>query len=469
MSGFFGVVSKDDCVKDLFYGTDYHSHLGTKRGGISVLNRNGFVRIIHDITVAQFKSKFVNEINKVQGNSGIGIISDYEDQPLIIGSHHGNYSIATVGAIKNISNLSKELFKKRATHFSEMSGNEINPTELIATLINQERTFLEGIINAQSSIEGSCSILILTDKGLFAARDKYGRTPIIVGKRNNSYAVTFESAAFFNLGYEKCYELGPGEILFITSDGIEVLKKSNNKLNICAFLWIYYGYPASTYEGINVEEARYRSGSLLAINDNVKPDFVAGIPDSGSSHAIGYSNQALIPYKRPFVKYTPSWSRSFMPQNQEDRDLVAKMKLIPIKELVNNSKIVFCDDSIVRGTQLKDTFQRLYFYGAKEIHLRIACPPLLYSCKFLNFSRSKSEFDLISRKAILEIEDKNKIDDIKEYCDDKSEKYCKMVEYVKKKMGLTSLKYQRLEDMIKAIGLPREQICTYCWNGEEIK
>lgn len=465
MGGFFGVASKHDCIKYLFYGTDYHSHLGTKRGGLSVFNEGGFVRFTHDITNDQFKSQFIEDIDKLKGRNGIGVISDYEDQPLIIGSHLGAYSIITVGVVKNLEVLARKAFEKRTTHFTEMSGNEINPSELVATLINQGKTFEEGIKIAQELIEGSCSILILTENGIYAARDLYGRTPVIIGKNSESIAVTMETAAFPNLEYETFYELGPGECVFITAEGVENRILPRNKLQICAFLWVYYGYPASTYEGKNVEEMRYKSGSFLAKNDNVKIDFVAGIPDSGIAHAIGYSNESLVPYKRPFVKYTPSWTRSFMPQNQEIRDLIARMKLIPIKELTANSKILFCDDSIVRGTQLKDTFKRIYDYGAKEIHMRIACPPLLYSCKFLNFSRSRSEFDLAGRKAIKELEGEKEFN-IKDYADPSSKKFCSMVDCIQKKLGLTTLKYQKLEDMIKAIGLPKEKICTYCWTGE---
>ncbi len=466
MGGFFGVASKKDCIKYLFYGTDYHSHLGTKRGGLSVFNKNdGFLRFIHDITNSQFKSKFVDDINKLHGKNGIGVISDYEDQPLIVGSHLGVYSIATVGVIKNLSELALKAFEIKTTHFSEMSGNEINPTELVATLINQGKTFEEGIKNAQELIEGSCSILILNENGIYAARDLYGRTPVIIGKNKESIAITMETAAFPNLDYETFYELGPGECVFVNAEGIENRILQRNKLQICAFLWVYYGYPSSTYENKNVEEMRYKSGEFLAKNDNVKIDFVAGIPDSGIAHAIGYSHEAMVPYKRPFVKYTPSWTRSFMPQNQEIRDVIARMKLIPIKELTKNSKILFCDDSIVRGTQLKDTFKRLYNYGAKEIHMRIACPPLLYSCKYLNFSRSRSELDLAARKAIKELEG-NKINNIKEYCNPDSKKHCAMVKLIQKKLGLTTLKYQTLENMIKAIGLAKEKICTFCWTGE---
>jgi amidophosphoribosyltransferase len=468
MGGFFGVVSRGDCVADLFYGTDYHSHLGTKRGGLAVVNSNGFTRHIHDISNAQFRSKFDVDVRAMSGSKGIGVISDYEDQPLLIGSHMGTYAIVTVGVVKNLDELARKAFEKRTTHFSEMSGTEINPTELVATLINQGATFEEGIQNAQQSIEGSCSIVLLTTKGIYAARDRLGRTPVIIGKGSNGYAVTFESCALPNLGYELVNDLGPGEIVFLTEEGVEQKVAPGSAMQMCSFLWIYYGYPASDYEGINVEDSRYRCGAALARNDAVKIDYVAGIPDSGTAHAIGYANQAAVPFKRPFVKYTPTWPRSFMPQTQSIRDLVAKMKLIPIKSLTAGARLLFCEDSIVRGTQLRDTLKRLYDYGAIEIHMRPACPPLLFGCKFLNFSRSKSELDLAARKAIKELEgDKNPALD--DYANPKSQRYCAMVEKIRRTMGLTTLKYQKLDDMISAIGLPKEKLCTYCWNGCELK
>ena len=468
MGGFFGVVSRDDCVMDLFYGADYHSHLGTKRGGLAVSNKNGFTRFIHDISNAQFRSKFDDDIRKMNGTKGIGVISDYEDQPLLIGSHLGIYSIVTVGVVKNINELAQMAFGKKTTHFSEMSGTEINPTELISTLINQASTFEEGIQNAQQSIEGSCSLLLLTSKGIYAARDRLGRTPVIIGKGSRGYAVTLETCALPNLGYEIVKNLGPGEVVFLTEEGFENKIPPSDTMQICSFLWVYYGYPASDYEGINVEEARYRCGAALAKRDAVAIDYVAGIPDSGTAHAIGYANQAVVPFKRPFVKYTPTWPRSFMPQMQSMRDLVAKMKLIPIPSLTCGARLLFCEDSIVRGTQLSDTLKRLYEYGALEIHMRPACPPLLFACKFLNFSRSKSELDLAARKAIKELEGGND-PALDEYTNPESAKYQAMVEKIRKKMGLTTLRYQRLDDMVSAIGLPKERLCTYCWNGCERK
>jgi amidophosphoribosyltransferase len=467
MGGFFGVASKKDCVPTLFYGTDYHSHLGTKRGGLTTLSDGSFIRFIHDITNSPFRSKFEVDIARMSGNMGIGIISDYEDQPLIIGSHLGRYSIVTVGVIKNAEEIAKKAFKKSGVHFSEMTGNEINPTELVATLIDQEDSFEAGIKNAQEQIEGSCSILLLTKEGLYASRDRLGRTPVIIGKGDDGYAVTMETCALPNLGFNVEKELGPGETVLITAEGIEQKTAPGEKMQMCTFLWIYYGYPASSYEGINVEASRYKCGAALAENDNVEVDIVAGIPDSGTAHAIGYAAKANVRYSRPFVKYTPTWPRSFMPQQQNIRDLVAKMKLIPIKELTQGKRILFCDDSIVRGTQLRDTLGRVYDYGAKEIHMRPACPTLIYGCKFLNFSRSRSEMDLAGRKAIQELEGDN-VTNIQEYADPDSDKCHAMVKKIGDKMGVTSLKYQRLDDMLRAIGMPKEKMCTYCWSGKSL-
>ncbi len=465
MGGFFGVAAKGDCMTDLFYGTDYHSHLGTMRGGLVVHDGKIFTRFIHDISNSQFRSKFEHDIIKMQGNRGIGVISDNEDQPLIIGSHLGDYALVTVGAIRNIDAIKREAFKKRTTHFSEMSHGEVNPTELIATLINQEASFEEGIRRAQKSIEGSCSMLLLTKKGIYAARDWHGRTPVVIGKKDASHAVTMETCAFPNLDYEHVRDLGPGEIVLMTEDGIEQKAGADGTLRICSFLWIYYGYPASTYEGINVEESRYKCGAALADRDNVTADLVAGIPDSGTGHAIGYANRAKIPYERPFVKYTPTWPRSFMPQNQAVRDLVARMKLIPIREMIRGRRLLFCEDSIVRGTQLKDTIRRLFEYGAEEVHMRPACPPLLHGCRFLNFSRSKSELDLAGRRAVktLEGDESRNLD---KYADPSSKCHAAMVEFVREELGLTTLSYQRLDDLTKAIGLPKCNLCTYCWDGE---
>ncbi|MFC1503923.1 amidophosphoribosyltransferase [Spirochaetota bacterium] len=466
MGGFFGIASKEDCVHELFYSTDYHSHLGTMRGGLAVHNKNGFMRFIHDITTTQFRSKFETDIMKMNGNMGIGVISDYDDQPLIIGSHLGVYAIVTIGKINNADELAKKAFIKKTTHFSEMGSGDYNPTELVATLINQEDTFEDGIEKAQEMIDGSCSMLLLTKKGIYAARDKYGRTPIIVGAKKGSYAVTFETCVFPNFGYSIEKYLGPGEVIFLTENGIEQKKKPKDKMQICSFLWVYYGYPASHYEGINVESVRNRCGEMLAAKDSVEVDLAAGIPDSGVGHALGYAYTKGIPYKRPFVKYTPTWPRSFMPQDQDIRNLVAKMKLIPIPELIVDKRLLFCEDSIVRGTQLKDTIKRLFDYGAKEVHMRPACPPLIYGCKFINFSRSRSKLDLAGVRAIKDIEKKEDTN-IEEYSNPKTEKHCKMVDIICKMLGLSSLKYQELDDLIKAIGLPKEKLCTYCWDGAE--
>ena len=464
MSGFFGVTSITDCVDDLFYGTDYHSHLGTRRGGMAVSGRDGLVRFIHNIENTQFRSKFELDKQMLKGNSGIGVISDCEDQPLIIGSHLGNYAIATVSKINNLDGLTAEAFKKSTTHFSEMSGNTVNPTELVATLINQGKSFEQGIRNAQERIDGSCSILILTPKGIFAARDRFGRTPLILGSKDGSRCATFETCALPNLEFRPEYELGPAEIVFFTAEGYESRMPALDTLRICTFLWIYYGYPASTYEGRNVEEVRYRCGQALARNDTVRVDAVSGIPDSGSAHALGYSNATGIPYTRPFVKYTPTWPRSFMPQDQSVRNLVARMKLIPVRELIEGKKLLFCEDSIVRGTQLRETIQRLFEYSAKEVHMRPACPPLVYGCRFLNFSQSRSELDLAGRQAVLEIGGPEASPDA--FVDSKSAYHREMVEWIRKRLGLTTLKYQTISDMVQAVGLPKTKLCTYCWDAE---
>jgi len=466
MGGFFGVASdsNEKCISHLFYGADYHCHLGIRRGGLVAVSGRRFSRVIHDISNTQFRSKFDADLGKLRGKSGIGVISDYEDQPLIISSHLGTYAIVAVGAITNAKELAARAFRKRSTHFSEMSGNELNPTELTAMLINQEESFEVGIRAAQEQIEGSMSMLILTPKGIYAVRDRRGRTPVIIGKGDSGYAVTMETCAFYNLGYEVERELGPGEAVFITRDGVERRIPPRGNMQICSFLWIYYGYPASDYEGVNVEHSRYRSGAALAVRDDVEVDFAAGIPDSGVAHALGYSQKKRIPYSRPFVKYTPTWARSFLPSNQTTRELVAKMKLIPIKRLTQGKRILFCDDSIVRGTQLKDTLQRIYSYGAKEIHMRLACPPLFFGCNFLNFSRSKSELDLATRRAIWDIEGKKDFA-LEEYIDEKSDRHAALIEYIRSKMGLTTLAFQRLGDMKDAIGIPGENLCTYCWTG----
>jgi len=465
MGGLFGVFSDTDCVEDVFYGTDYHSHLGTKRGGMAVKNSGGFQRFIKDITTSQFRSKFDKDLKKMHGNKGIGIISDYEDQPLIINSHLGIFAIATVGKINNIDELAKEALNN-GTHFSEMHNSEINPTELVATIISQGSTFKEGIQKVQKMIDGSCTLLLLTENGLYAARDFLGRTPLVIGKKPGSIAIAMETCSFPNLGYEIVKYMGPGEVVFIGQQGIEELVAPGDQMQICSFLWVYYGYPASNYEGINVEDVRYRCGALLRKEDDLDIDLVAGIPDSGTAHGLGYANESKIPYARPFVKYTPTWPRSFMPQDQAIRDKVAEMKLIPIKELITNKRLLFCEDSIVRGTQLRKQIKRLFKSGAKEVHMRPACPPLVYGCKFLNFSRSRSELDLAGRWAIKDLIGRD-LEDPKEYINPESDNYKAMVNVIREKLYLTTLKYQKLENLVKAIGLPKEKLCTYCFDGVE--
>jgi amidophosphoribosyltransferase len=464
MSGFFGSVGKGNCVNDVFYGTDYHSHLGTKRAGLAYYNaRNGFQRAIHSIENDYFRSKFSEDIKTFGANMGIGVISDTEAQPIIVNSHLGKFAISTVSRIKNIDGLEQRQLNKRQ-HFAETSQGGPNPSELVAMMICEADDLVSGIENAFNQIKGSCSLLLLTEKGIVAARDKLGRTPIALGKKKSAWAVATESCAFFNLGFETVRDLGPGEIVLLTPDGIEVLRQPNDQMQICAFLWVYYGYPPSFYEGINVEACRYRCGAALAKRNGVNADFVSGIPDSGIAHAVGYSNESRIPYMRPYAKYTPTWPRSFMPQNQEMRDLVAKMKLIPNHSLVDGKSGIFLDDSIVRGTQLIGNTQYLYEAGIREIHMRIACPPLLYSCEFLNFSRSKNVAELATRKAIKELEGHND-SDISAYTNPESKEYLAMVGAIRQKLNLTTLKFQRLDDLVEAIGLPKEKLCTHCWDN----
>ncbi len=465
MGGLFGIALKTDCVRELFYGTDYHCHLGTRRGGMAVCGQQGINRSIHDITAAQFKSKFAPELGRMSGKSGIGVISDFEDQPLIIGSHLGTFAIATVGVVRNAESLVKKLFGDRAAHFSEMSGNEINPTEIVAALIGEADSFEEGIAAAQKAVEGSCTILLLTAGGIYAARDRVGRTPLALARSPDGYSVASETCALPNIGHEPVRDLGPGEIVLVTAEEARTLVRPGKVSRICAFLWVYYGYPASSYEGVNVEWFRHMNGAALAAADTVEADGAAGIPDSGTSYAIGYAEKARIPFIRPFVKYTPTWSRSFMPQNQEDRDLIARMKLIPVRALTEGKRLVFCDDSIVRGTQLGDTFGRLRSYGAREIHLRIACPPLLYGCRYLNFSRSRSDMDLAARKAVRYLEGDGGIG-LEEYADPRTERHAAMVGRIAQSLDLTSLTYQSVEGLVKAIGLPADSLCLYCWTGK---
>lgn len=468
MGGFFGVASKEDSVFDLFFGIDYHSHLGTRRAGMAVHGADGFQRSIHNIQNSPFRTKFEKDIEEFEGNLGVGCISDNEAQPLLVKSSVGSFAITTVGRINNLEQLKNECFDNGTTHFLEMSSGEINPTELVAALISQKDNIVEGIKHAQELIKGSMSILILTAEGIYAARDKLGRTPIVIGEKSSGYCVTFESSAFLNLGYHHYRDLGPGEIIFMQPNKIEVKQEPGDKMKICSFLWVYYGYPTSTYEGVNVECMRNRCGSLLAGRDDVHPDCVAGVPDSGIAHAVGYSNASNIPFARPFIKYTPTWPRSFMPTSQKQRNMIAKMKLIPVKELIKDKKLLLIDDSIVRGTQLGETTQFLYDSGAKEVHVRPACPPIMFGCKYLNFSRSSSELDLITRRVIQKLEGDNVSEEVlKEYADPDSERYKTMCEEIRRRSNFTSLRYHRLDDMIEAIGLDKCKLCTYCWDGNE--
>ncbi len=469
MGGFFAVASKEDCVFDLFFGTDYHSHLGTRRAGMAVYDKkNGFNRAIHNIENSPFRTKFEKDVNEMHGRLGIGCISDYEPQPLIVRSHHGTFAITTVGKINNTDKIVEDIFKDGNTHFLEMSGGDINATELVAALINRKENLVEGIQYAQSLIDGSMSIILLTSKGIYAARDRMGRTPVAIGKKDGAYCACFESFAYLNLGYEPVRELGPGEIVVLNPESVVTLAKPGSKMKICTFLWVYYGYPSSSYEGISVERMRYNCGALLSKRDDVKPDIVAGVPDSGVAHAIGYANASGIPYSRPFIKYTPTWPRSFMPTMQSKRNLIAKMKLIPVHDLIKDRKLLLIDDSIVRGTQLGETTEFLYRSGAKEVHIRPACPPIMFGCKYLNFSRSTSEMDLISRRIIAAKEGDNVSDDVlNEYTNPDSDRYAYMNEEIRKQLNFTSLRFHRLDDLIESVGLDRDSLCTYCWDGKE--
>ncbi len=463
MGGFFGCAFKRACNQELFYGTDYLSHLGTKRGGLATVDKKEFQRTIHNLENAYFRSKFESDIDKLTGNMGIGAISDTDSQPIIIHSHLGKFAVVTVGKISNLDELAQQAFSQNI-HFAETSQGDINPTELVAILISQKGSFEEGIANAQSKIKGSCSMLILTDSGIYAARDRLGRTPIVIGKGEDAYAASSESSAFSNLGFEVEHYVGPNEIIKITPEGIEQVQAPGKDMQVCSFLWVYYGYPASSYEGINTEEVRYNCGAALAKRETEDVDLVAGIPDSGIGHAIGFANASKFPYMRPYVKYTPTWPRSFMPQNQDMRDLVARMKLIPVRELIEGKRIIFCDDSVVRGTQLKENTQILYEYGAKEVHMRVACPSLIHPCEFLNFSTSRSTLDLAGRKAIYDIEGTENID-LTDYAVDGSEKHSAMISRIIDRLNLTSIRYQKLDDLVDAIGLPKNKLCTHCWDG----
>ena len=468
MGGFFGAVSQDDCVFDLFFGVDYHSHLGTRRAGMAVYSpEDGFDKAIHNIENAPFRTKFTKESNTMHGTMGIGCISDFEAQPILVRSHHGTFAITTVGRINNADEIAEKIISTN-THFFEMQNGDINPTELVASIINQKDNLIDGIRYAQEIIDGSMSMLILTPKGIYCARDKMGRTPIVIGKKSDGYCASFESFAYLNLGYKDYKALGPGEIVVMNNEGVKTLVNPGKDMKICTFLWIYYGYPSSSYEGISVEKMRYNCGKLLARRDTVKPDIVAGVPDSGIAHAIGYANESGVPFSRPFVKYTPTWPRSFMPTHQSKRNLIAKMKLIPVHDLIEGKSLLLIDDSIVRGTQLRETTEFLYESGAKEVHIRPACPPLLYGCKYLNFSRSSSEMDLITRRVIERLENGNVTDEIlQEYTNPDSEKYEQMVDEICKELKFTSLRFNRLDDMLDSCGIDKCKLCTYCWDGKE--
>ena len=470
MGGFFGVATKTDCVLDLFYGVDYHSHLGTRRGGMATYGEDGFSRAIHNIENSPFRTKFDKDVNEMTGKMGIGCISDYEPQPLLIQSHLGSFAITTVGKINNFDEVLDLLYGDGHTHFQEMSTGKVNATDLVAALICKKNSILEGIQYVHEVIDGSMTMLIMTKDGIYAARDRYGRTPLIIGKKEDGYCASFENFAFKSLGYEQYKELGPAEVVFFTADKVEVLAKPQEKMKVCSFLWVYYGYPTASYEGVNVEEMRYKCGSMLAkrdMADDVHPDVVAGVPDSGLAHAIGYANESGVPYARPFIKYTPTWARSFMPTSQEQRNLVAKRKLIPVPSLIENKSLLLIDDSIVRGTQLRETTEFLYNSGAKEVHVRPACPPLLYGCKYINFSRSKSDYDLITRRVIRDLEGENEKNVLDEYADPNSERYAKMIEEIRKQQNFTTLRYHRLDDLIASIGIEPCKLCTYCFDGKE--
>ncbi len=470
MGGIFAAAEKEDCVFDLYFGTDYHSHLGTRRAGMIVYGEHGFNRAIHNIESAPFRTKFDKDFHEMHGNLGIGCISDYEPQPLIVRSHHGTYAITTVGKINNTDALTEEIIKT-GSHFMELSGGTINATELVATLINQKDNIIEGIKYAQERIDGSMSIMLLTPQGVYCARDRLGRTPIVIGRKTEGYCASFESFAFLNLGFTAYRELGPGEIVIMTPEEVRTLAAPGTDMRICTFLWVYYGYPSSFYEGVGVEQMRYNCGAAMARRDKDNApgaDIVAGVPDSGTAHAVGYANESGIPFSRPFIKYTPTWPRSFMPTIQTKRNLIAKMKLLPVHELIDGHSILLIDDSIVRGTQLRETTEFLYKSGATAVHVRPACPPIMFGCKYINFSRSNSEMELISRQVIAEEEGADVSRDVLyEYADPDSDRYHKMLDRIREKMGFTSLAFNRLDDMMEAVGIDKNSLCTYCWNGRE--
>ena len=473
MGGFFGAVSKQDCVLDIFFGVDYHSHLGTRRGGMIVYDKErGFQRQIHNIENTPFRTKFEKDLPDFSGCSGIGCISDTDPQPLLVRSHLGLYALTTVGIINNAEELVSRYFSDHGHQFMAMSSGKVNSTELVAALINQEDDIVSGILHAQELIDGSLTVLVLTKDGIIAARDRLGRLPVLIGQNEDGCCVSFESFAYHKLGYEDAYELGPREIVKVTADGFETLSPAGKDMRICSFLWTYYGYPNSNYEGVNVEVMRYRNGEIMARDDKKRGlaqdvDYVAGVPDSGVPHAIGYANECGKPFARPFVKYTPTWPRSFMPANQKIRNQVAKMKQIPVPELIEGKKLLFVDDSIVRGTQLRETVEFLYESGAKEVHMRSACPPIMYGCKYLNFSSSNSEMELLARRTVQELEGDEGQKHLEEYADANTERGQCMLKSICEKFGFSSLGYQSLDGLLEAIGLDRDKVCTYCWNGKE--
>ncbi|MCD7884680.1 MAG: amidophosphoribosyltransferase [Lachnospiraceae bacterium] len=472
MGGIFGVAAKRSCTMELFYGVDYHSHLGTRRGGMAVYGEQGFQRAIHNIENSPFRTKFEQDADEMEGHLGIGCISDYEPQPLLVQSHLGSFAITTVGKINNMDELLQSVYENGNTHFQEMSSGQINATELVAALICKKETIVEGIRYVQQIVDGSMTLLLMTKDGLYAARDRLGRTPLVIGKKEDAFCVSFESFAYLNLGYSDYRELGPAEIDFITPDQVKMVSEPGDQMRICSFLWVYYGYPTSSYEGVNVEEMRYHCGAMLAKRDregaDISPDIVAGVPDSGTAHAIGYANESGIPFARPFIKYTPTWPRSFMPTRQAQRNLIARMKLIPVRALIKEKKLLLIDDSIVRGTQLRETTEFLYQSGAKEVHVRPACPPLLFGCKYLNFSRSKSDMDLIARRIVREREgDDVSAEVLSDYANPCSKNYAEMLEAIRKQQNFTSLRYHRLDDMEESIGISPCKLCTYCFSGRE--
>ena len=465
MGGFFGTIAKSDCVNDLFYGTDYNSHLGTKRAGMVTLdNERGFSRSIHNLERDYFRSKFEDELDKFYGNKGLGVISDTDPQPIIVNSHLGRYAVVTVAKINNLRELADDLLAQRM-HLSEMSANQINQTELVALTINMGNSFVEGINLLFDKIEGSCSMLILTEDGIIAARDRWGRTPIVIGHKEGAYAVTSETASFPNLDFKRVRDVGPGEIVRLTAEGVEVLQAPRKEQQICSFLWVYYGFPTSEYEGINVEYVRENNGKMMGEEDDTEADMVCGIPDSGVGMALGYAEGHGIPYKRAVLKYTPTWPRSFTPSNQSRRDLVAKMKLIPNREILAGERIVFCDDSIVRGTQLRDNVRMFFEYGAREVHGRISCPPLVYGCPFIGFTSSKSDMELITRRIIQDFEGEVDEEVLKRYTKTDSAEYHRMVEEIARRLGLTSLRFNKIETLVASIGMPKHKICTHCFDG----